>query len=103
MVSNNRTLRVFVVALVAALFLTSGLALAAGNCDPANCKTACKAECKDKCKAECKDKCTTACKDKCTTECKEKCKDQCKGNDACAKKCSESKGACCPGHGKGKS
>jgi len=111
MVSKNRTLRILVVALVSTLFLTSGLAFASGNCDPASCKTACKAECKDKCKAECKDKCkaeckdkcTTECKDKCTTVCKDKCKEQCKGNTACAKKCSEGKGAGCSGHGKGKS
>ena len=114
--SRNLTLRVLIAAIVAASFLTSGAAFAAGNCDPANCKMAAKADCKEKCKGgdmskcttECKEKCksgdmskcTAECKDKCTTECKDKCKDQCKANTACAQKCTEMKSASCPGKGK---
>ncbi len=101
---RNLTLRVLIAAIVAASFLTSGAAFAAGNCDPANCKMAAKAECKEKCKTGDMSKCTAECKDKCTTECKDKCKsqcqDQCKDNTACAKKCTAMTGASCPGKGK---
>lgn len=99
MLFRRSFLRAALVALMAFAFLSSGVVYASGKCDPASCK----AECKAQCKGDCKDKCSADCKDKCSAECKEKCKDQCKGKTECAKKCCESKGAGCPGHGKGKS